>query len=144
MAGRPPGSKNRTPAELKRDAEIALAKAKLKILEQKKAEELRKKQQQKSQLRAQMMPKKPAGYCPFCRELVTPEIVEENTFRRDKCVCDNKECKKTVYVCRTPGCDDFTKGGSIYDDELCPGCTKNVSTTLGGALLLTLFARTGL
>jgi hypothetical protein len=41
------GSKNRTPAELKRDAEIALAKARVKILEEKKRAEMQKKQQQK-------------------------------------------------------------------------------------------------
>jgi hypothetical protein len=42
---RPIGSKNRTPAELKRDAEIVLAKAKLRILEDKKKAELQKKKQ---------------------------------------------------------------------------------------------------
>ena len=46
--GRPPGSKNRTPAEIKRDAELALAKAKVKILEEKKrAEDEKKRKAQK-------------------------------------------------------------------------------------------------
>lgn len=38
------GSKNRTPEQLKLDAEIALAKARVKILEQKKKAEMQKKQ----------------------------------------------------------------------------------------------------
>jgi hypothetical protein len=37
--GRPLGSINRTPAEIKRDAEIALAEAKLKIMKEKKKKE---------------------------------------------------------------------------------------------------------
>ena len=36
---KPIGTKNRTPAEIKRDAELALAKAKVKVLEAKKKKE---------------------------------------------------------------------------------------------------------
>ncbi|NDP64787.1 hypothetical protein [Polaromonas sp.] len=37
---KPVGTKNRTPAEIKRDAELDLAKAKVKILEAKKKQEV--------------------------------------------------------------------------------------------------------
>ena len=47
---RPRGSTNRTPAEIKRDAEIELLKAKLKEAEhKKKLEQQKKKQQQQEQ-----------------------------------------------------------------------------------------------
>ncbi len=65
---------------------------------------------------------KPAGLCPFCKENVRADVIEENTLRRDKCACPS--CGGTVYVCRTPGCDDYAKGGDFYDDELCPACTS--------------------
>jgi hypothetical protein len=42
---RPVGSKNRTPEEIMRDAEIEKTKAKLKLLEQKKAQEKEKKRE---------------------------------------------------------------------------------------------------
>lgn len=44
--GRPVGSKNRTPAEIKRDAEIELLKAKLREAEHKKKEEQKKKKEE--------------------------------------------------------------------------------------------------
>jgi hypothetical protein len=46
--GRPPGSLNRTSAEIKRDAELALAKAKVKILEEKKKKDDEKKAAKKA------------------------------------------------------------------------------------------------
>lgn len=70
------------------------------------------------------------GECPFCKESITPQVVEENTFRRDKCVCPS--CNGTVYVCRTPGCDNYAKGGDLYDDELCPRCTGGTGTLVAG------------
>jgi hypothetical protein len=70
------------------------------------------------------MTKKHLGICPFCKELTTPSVAEDNTLRRDKCICP--KCSNVVYVCRTPGCDDYTRGGDIYDDELCPACTASV------------------
>lgn len=75
------------------------------------------------------MAEKHLGTCPFCKELVTPYVVEGNVIRRDKCMCPN--CQNTVYVCRAPGCDDYARGGDIYDDEFCPSCTA--SATEGGA-----------
>ena len=30
---------------------------------------------------------KDEGKCPFCSEVMTPEVVEENNIRRDKCKC---------------------------------------------------------
>lgn len=61
---------------------------------------------------------KPEGLCPFCSEKMIPKVVESNFFTRDKCKCVS--CDETIYVCRTPFCDDYTKGGEYYDDELCP------------------------
>jgi hypothetical protein len=52
------------------------------------------------------------------------QVVEENILRRDKCVCPS--CAETIYVCRTPGCDNYAKGGDLYDHELCPECTRAV------------------
>lgn len=79
------------------------------------------------------MSAKHSGICPFCKEVVTAEVIEENTIRRDKCQCPS--CHNTIFVCRTPGCDNYAKGGDIYDDELCPDCTSGV-TKAGGVIVL--------
>ncbi|OOF45298.1 hypothetical protein BKK51_07030 [Rodentibacter trehalosifermentans] len=68
---------------------------------------------------------KSKGVCPFCLEEVQAKIIEENTLRRDKCQCPN--CNRTIFICRKPGCNNYAKGGEIYDDELCPGCTSEIS-----------------
>jgi ribosomal protein S27AE len=84
------------------------------------------------------MAEKHLGTCPFCKELVTPYVVEGNVIRRDKCQCPN--CHKIVYVCRTPGCCDYARGGELYDDELCPSCSASVVTngsTVAVAVLIT-------
>lgn len=80
------------------------------------------------------MSDKHKGTCPFCSEMVKPTLVEENNLRRDKCECP--ECKNAIYVCRSPGCQNYAKGGSIYDDELCPSCTSGISE-FGKVALLT-------
>lgn len=72
------------------------------------------------------------GICPHCRKNVTPEVIEENSLRRDKCECP--ECKGIVYVCRTLGCDNYAKGSNAYDDELCPDCAKILANNAGGIL----------
>lgn len=61
-----------------------------------------------------------------------PILVEQNTARRDICKCPS--CKKGVLICRTPGCHDYAKTGSIYDDELCPGCTSSLISGTGEVL----------
>lgn len=71
------------------------------------------------------MPTKQKGACPFCSMVVAPEVVEENTLRRDRCKCP--ECGEEIYLCRTPSCYDFAKGTSVYDHELCPSCTETAS-----------------
>lgn len=70
------------------------------------------------------MTSKHKGMCPFCKNEVVPDVIQENYLRRDKCECP--ECKRIIYVCRTPGCENYTKGGAIYDDELCPSCTSGL------------------
>ena len=88
---------------------------------------------------------KQIGECPFCNEMQVPVLIEANTIRRDKCACS--VCKEVIYVCRTPGCHSFAKGGSAYDDELCPACTRGVVSnsamvvvTVVGTVLATLAA----
>lgn len=85
------------------------------------------------------MANKHIGICPFCKADTAAEIIEENDFRRDMCRCT--ECEKTIYVCRTPGCDDYARGGSSYDDELCPQCTKNITLALTGGIFMLLLGR---
>lgn len=75
------------------------------------------------------MATKNPGICGHCRETVSPIIIEENYVRRDKCRCP--KCQQDLYACRTPGCDDYAKGGKAYDEELCPGCTKALSESAG-------------
>ena len=75
------------------------------------------------------MTSKHKGVCPFCNIEMIPSVIEENTIRRDKCQCP--DCGKYVYVCRTPGCRDYSKGGDIYDDELCPSCTSAIGGSVG-------------
>jgi ribosomal protein S27AE len=72
------------------------------------------------------------GKCPFCGEDVIPEIQNENFIRRDECLCP--ECSKSIYVCQSPGCDNYAKGGGIYDDKLCPECTRGIASN-GGVLI---------
>lgn len=71
------------------------------------------------------MATKHEGICGHCRQTVSPVVIEENTLRRDKCQCP--DCKQDLYVCRSPGCDDYAKGGKGYDEEFCPGCTKSMA-----------------
>lgn len=71
------------------------------------------------------MSTKSKGICPFCAEMVTPSVTEENLIRRDKCACT--ACGEGVYVCRSPGCNNYAKGGEYYDDELCPQCTSGIA-----------------
>lgn len=56
-------------------------------------------------------------------------LLQENTVRRDVCECP--ECKKQLLICRTPGCQNYAKGGDIYDDELCPSCTASLTSGIG-------------
>ncbi len=67
---------------------------------------------------------KPKGKCPYCQEFMTPVVVEENAICRDKCKCS--KCGEYIYICRTPGCHNYAKGGELWDDELCPECTSSV------------------
>lgn len=68
---------------------------------------------------------KQKGKCPFCSKTVQAQILEENTIRRDKCQCP--ECKEIIFVCRTLGCHDYSKGTDSYDHELCPDCTSKTA-----------------
>jgi MinD superfamily P-loop ATPase len=70
------------------------------------------------------------GECPFCKQSVRAQVVEKNILRRDKCACPS--CGGTLYVCRAPACDNYAKGGDIYDDEFCPGCTSGTGTLVTG------------
>lgn len=87
------------------------------------------------------MSQKTRGLCPFCEEQVQAIVLEENYLRRDRCMCP--ECGEDIYVCRSPGCYNYAKGGEYYDDELCPACTKGVADfvkgsaeTIGGAAVI--------
>lgn len=82
------------------------------------------------------MASKQSGACPFCKNTVTAVIKEDNVIRRDKCSCPH--CEKIIYVCRAPGCDHYAKGRNFYDDELCPECTRSLSS--GGSDLFALAA----
>lgn len=73
--------------------------------------------------------KKHKGICPFCSEEVVPDVIQDNIFRRDVCKCPG--CDGKLLLCRTPGCNDYAKGGDLYDDELCPACTGAVSSATG-------------
>lgn len=73
------------------------------------------------------MSSKTKGICPFCKEEITPVVLEENTVRRDKCQCP--ECENNIYACRSGGCDNYAKGGKYYDQELCPECTRSALST---------------
>lgn len=96
---------------------------------------------------------KPVGECPFCRKMVRAYVIEENYLRRDKCNCP--ECHETVYVCRRPGCHNYAKGGTFWDDELCPSCTSGfvdyasneaaskVVTLIGTALTALFISKSG-
>lgn len=66
---------------------------------------------------------KSVGICPWCGEKVIGVVEEENIIRRDVCKCP--KCGNKILICRKPGCNNYEKGG-IWDDELCPECTKKM------------------
>lgn len=69
------------------------------------------------------------GVCPFCKEEIIPaDVVEENVVRRNIYSCP--ACKNEILCCCTPGCNNYTKGGKIWDDMLCPECTANIPSAL--------------
>ena len=72
---------------------------------------------------------KHAGMCPYCGNTVRPEIITENSIRRNICECP--ECHGKVLVCRVPGCTAYAKSGTVYDDELCPSCTGSIVSGVG-------------
>lgn len=78
------------------------------------------------------MANKHVGVCPFCENSVTPKLVEDNNIRRDVCECPS--CHEKILICRTPGCKNYAKGGSVYDDELCPSCTESLTSGVGEVL----------
>ena len=76
------------------------------------------------------MATKAKGICPYCHETVNAVVIKEGTVRRDQCQCPL--CKESMYICRAPGCDNYVKNGKLYDDELCPCCTKGLFSTVSG------------
>ena len=98
---RPPGSKNKTPQELKIEAEILKKKAENMELE-------RKRKALAEQNKVGRMANKHSGVCPFCGDSVTPKLVEDNNIRRDVCECPS--CNEKLLICRTPGCKNYAKG----------------------------------
>lgn len=79
---------------------------------------------------------KQKGLCPFCDANVAADVLEARTLRRDRCRCPN--CEETLYVCRSPGCHNYTKGTASWDHELCPECRsglKGLMEVIGSALL---------
>ncbi|WP_220731368.1 hypothetical protein, partial [Salmonella enterica] len=70
------------------------------------------------------MERKHKGKCPFCNSEMAPEVIEKNTIRRDKCKCTT--CGEIIYKCRNIFCNDYAKGGLLYDDELCPPCGEGL------------------
>ncbi len=52
---------------------------------------------------------KARGLCPFCSNSITAKIIEYNYIRRDK--CKYPDCNHIIYVCRTPSCNNYAKGG---------------------------------
>lgn len=79
------------------------------------------------------MTRKPLGQCPVCKADIRAVVVEGMTLRRDRCECP--DCGASIYVCRAPGCDNYAKGGELYDDELCPSCVRGVGEAAGGVLM---------
>ena len=75
---------------------------------------------------------KPLGPCPFCKEVVRAEVSDRHYLRRDKCACP--ECRETIYICRSPGCESYAKGGDIYDDEWCPECMRRFKENGGSQI----------
>ena len=78
-------------------------------------------------MESKKMTMKGIGICPWCGKEVRAIIEEENYIRRDSCKCP--ECGERILVCRTPGCNNYAKGGTIWDDEICTECAKNIVTT---------------
>jgi hypothetical protein len=87
------------------------------------------------------MGSKHSGLCPFCGDSVKPALIEDNSIRRDVCECPS--CKEKIFVCRTPGCTNYAKGGTIYDDELCPSCTESITSGVGEVLKYGVMAVAG-
>ena len=61
------------------------------------------------------MPTKIKGFCSHCFSNSYHIEKQRNHLRRNTYICE--ECKRVTLMCRV--CQNFTKGGSFYDDELC-------------------------
>jgi hypothetical protein len=65
----------------------------------------------------------PTGKCPHCDKEITPAtIFQKNILRRNILLCPL--CNQKILVCRAPGCHNYVKSGTIWDDEICPKCTQ--------------------
>ena len=87
----------------------------------------------------------PIGHCPVCKNeihLTSNDILEKNNFRRNVIKCPL--CKTRILRCIAPGCNNYTEGGDLWDDKICPSC-KNPSifipymesTAKTGAVIIT-------
>lgn len=81
------------------------------------------------------------GKCPWCGEQVKARVIEENYIRRDLCVCP--QCGEKILICRTPGCNNYAKGGDLWDDELCPDCTSGAGSIVVGIGTTLLLGKLG-
>jgi hypothetical protein len=77
-----------------------------------------------------------SGICPFCKEEVNPTLHVENTFRRNIFKCP--KCGKQILKCRNPLCNDYTRAGERWDDELCPDCTMRIPGVITTVFVNTL------
>jgi len=55
------------------------------------------------------------GFCSHCFENSYHIEQQWNLIRRNTYVCEH--CKRSTLMCRV--CQNFARGGSFYDDELC-------------------------
>lgn len=81
-----------------------------------------------------MEAKKPKGECSYCKSTMQPKVLESAALKRDICICTANGCGQRIICCRMPGCDNYARCGTYWDDELCHSCTKktmNGTTRLG-------------
>ena len=63
------------------------------------------------------MPTRIKGYCSHCFKNSYHIEQQWNALRRNVYMCES--CNKSTLQCRVRVCQNFAKGGSFYDDELC-------------------------
>eukprot|EP00736_Rhodelphis_marinus_P008026 Rmarinus@m.14055 len=64
------------------------------------------------------------GACSWCEHITFHPLRDANVVRRSTYSCSN--CSQTILLCRTITCGGLSKGGVLWDDEMCSKCNETL------------------